>query len=257
MLERKKMRLLAFFLLPVLLLWPPAAVGQTAPAPLSPDQKQAMENLIGDYLKRNPEVIIEAIQIFQERKLAAEKTRARANLVALRGELERDPGSPVAGNPEGDVTVVEFFDYRCGFCKRVLPVVRQLLESDSKLRFVFKEFPILSLESRIAARAALAAWKIDKGTYFSFHVDLMGSRGVLSEHKIMALAQRAGLNPAKLKRQMASPEIEDSLKRNALLAEKLGITGTPGFIIGDQLVPGAIDLAQFRKLIARARRGRG
>ncbi len=250
----KKIRVLALIIAPLLMLVAPNAFGQTASsAPLGADQKQAMDKFIGDYLKRNPEVIIEAIQIYQERKQAVERARAKANLIAARDQLEKDPASPVAGNPKGDVTVVEFFDYRCGFCKRVLPVIRQLLESDTKLRYVFKEFPILSPQSRLAASAALAAWKIDKEAYFSFHVYLMSARGALSEKKIMAIAKRAGLDADKLKRAMAAPGIEDQLNRNAELALKLGITGTPGFIIGERVVPGAIDLAQFRKLIAEAR----
>jgi protein-disulfide isomerase len=159
----------------------------------------------------------------------------------------------VAGNPKGDVTVVEFFDYRCTFCKRVLPAVRRLLRDDPRIRYVFKEFPILTPQSRIAARAALAAWRVAPETYFGFHVDLMSARGALGEAVILRLAANAGLDTQRLKREMQSPEIEAVLRRNAEIAQRLGIQGTPAFIIGERLVPGAIDLAQLQSLVAEAR----
>ncbi len=251
------MKLSLFTLIPVafLLFGPLSTSAQMAPEPFSAEQKKAMESLIGDYLKRNPEVILESIQLFQIRQKVAEQERAKANLIALRDELVKDQQSPAIGNADGEVTVVEFFDYRCGFCKRVLPAVRELIRTDPKLRYVFKEFPILSPESRNAARAALAAWRLDKGAYFALHVSLMGAKGALSERRIMTLAEQAGLDAGKLKQEMAAPEIEAHLEQNAVLARKLGINGTPAFVIGNQLVPGAIDMAQFKKLIAEARKG--
>ncbi len=152
----------------------PAAAAEDA---LSPGQQRAVEEVVRDYLRRNPEVLLEAIEAMRAKRDAEQQATVRKNLVSLRGDLENDPTSPVGGNPRGDVTIVEFFDYQCPYCKRVFPAVQTLLKTDGNIRYVFKEFPILGPQSVVAARAALAAWKLDRDRYVPFHAALMQSTG--------------------------------------------------------------------------------
>ena len=237
------------------------AMSQTIPPPpnssspdLSPAQRLAIEKLIGEYLRENPDVVIDAVRAFQAREQAQQQQRGRATVASLKNELETDPTSPVVGNPDGNVTIVEFFDYRCHFCKRVFPSMRELLKKDKNVRYVMKEFPILSPESELAARAALVVWKYDKPKYFAFHSDMMATHGGLSESKIMRFAAKRGLNVERIRREMNSQEVSTIIKRNFDLARKLGIRGTPGFVVAGTLVPGAIDLRTLRRMIADARK---
>ena len=168
--------------------------------------------------------------------------------VALR--LLAHPMSPVSGNARGDVTLVEFFDYQCGYCKRSLGPVMDLLRSDAKLRVVWKELPVLGLVSRFAARASMAAAR--QGKYLVFHEAMMGAPGGLTEDAAMAIAGWVGLDVARLRRDMADSAIEAYLDETHRLAKALGITGTPVFVIGDTLVPGAVGGARLKELIAEA-----
>ncbi len=212
-----------------------------------------LEEAIHKYLLEHPDVVIEVLNILQTRRESAKVERTRTNIAAHREALVNDPSSPVAGNPEGDVTLVEFFDYQCTYCKRVIGSVMAVLEDDPGLRVVYKEFPILGPASVIAARAALASRKQDPGKYLAFHKALMASRGRLSESKVMAIAAEVGFDEARLKSDMALPEIQQTIDRNLALAEALGISGTPSFVIGDELVPGLISLDAMKKYIAKAR----
>ncbi len=164
-----------------------------------------------------------------------------------------DPGSPVAGNPNGGVTLIEFFDYHCAVCKSALRVVMTVIEEEPDVRLVFKEFPILGRESVVAARAALAANAQDPGKYVPFHIALMSSRGLLTEPRILRLARGVGLDPERLKTAMSKPEILQAIKRNWALADALRIRGTPAFVIGDKVIPGAVSLKTLKRYIARAR----
>ncbi|HEB79559.1 MAG TPA: DsbA family protein [Rhodospirillales bacterium] len=232
-----------------------AAPAWAANDALTVGQKQEVREVVRQYLRENPEVLVEAIQTLQTRQEAKERERAEDNLSSLRSELENDPSSPVGGNPNGDVTVVEFFDYRCGFCKSALPSIIELLESDDKIRYVFREYPALGVESVVAARAALAAWNIDREKYMSFHISLMESKGELSESKILGLAAKVGLNAKKLRAAMDAPGVEKAIKRNYELGNELGISGTPVFIIGDKLTRGLMSLEDMKKAVAKARKG--
>ncbi len=236
---------------------PGDAAAQSGPRPfpdgLTDQQKEEVRELIGEHLRNNPEIILEAIQILQQREQARQNERQRSNLAASRRELERDPTSPVGGNPKGDITIVEFFDYRCRFCKQVFPAIKELLRTDGNIRWVFKEFPILTKESRIAARAALAAWNQDRDKYMDFHAALMESQGGLSEREILRMAGNAGLDPAAIRAGLNDPEVEQALQRNSRLAERLGISGTPAFVIGDRVVPGAISLRTMRQMVKELR----
>jgi len=230
---------------------PAAAAGDG----LSQAQKRAVEGVVREYLRQNPDIVLEAIAAARAKRDAHVRAQVQKNVVSLRDELENDPASPVGGNPDGNVTIVEFFDYQCPYCKRVFPLVQKLLKADGKIRYVFKEFPILGPESEVAARATLAAWKLDKGKYVSFHTALMRTRGRLSEKRILKIAAEQGLDIKRLRTAMADPEIEKMLVRNFELAKALDINGTPGFVIGGRVVPGAIDLETMTALVSKARKG--
>jgi protein-disulfide isomerase len=237
-----------------------AADKQSSPTPapstqMTVQQKLAFEKIIRDYLLRNPEVIVEAMQILRGREKATTRLQREKTLAHMKKDIYEDPSSPIGGNSKGDVTIVEFFDYNCGYCKKVHPTVVNLLKSDGNIRYVFKEFPILGNSSVIAARIALAAWDLDKSKYSDFHTALMQSRGGLSESKILRLAKKTGYDEAKLKVAMTDPKIEASIRKNHAIAQALNITGTPAFIIGNQVIPGAISAESMKKIISEIRGG--
>jgi protein-disulfide isomerase len=219
---------------------------------VTPAQKSAFEQIIHDYILHHPEVVIEALQSAEDKMKAQGEERARAAVVERRQELLEDPTAPVAGNPKGDVTIVEFFDYRCPYCKQVEPALEALLKEDRQLRIVYKELPILGKDSVYATRAALAARKQAK--YDKFHAAMMAAKGQIDEKIILQVAASTGLDVERLKSDMNASEIDDVIKRNYDLAQALDIHGTPAFVIGGELVPGAIDIATMKQKIAAARK---
>jgi protein-disulfide isomerase len=231
-----------------------SAVSAAAPvvgAEYSAEQRQQIEAIVRDYLIRNPDVIIEAIEAAKEKLSSDAQAQREKTLAERRREIVADPNSPVVGNPQGDVTLVEFFDYRCPYCKQVAPAIEALLGEDKQLRVVYKEFPVLGPESVTAARAALAARK--QGKYEVLHQTLMGMKGQINETAIFSAAKSAGIDIERLKRDMAAPEIDAMLHANHQLAAALDIRGTPGFVIGDEVVPGAVSADALRQMIATAR----
>jgi len=220
---------------------------------LTGKQKQEIEKLVHQYILDNPEVIIQTIDRMQAREELAKKERAKQTLAASKDLLLNNPDDPIGGNPEGDVTVVEFFDYRCGYCKRVFPSVMKTIEDDKNVRYVFKEFPILGPESVFASKAALATWRLDKTKYHNFHSAMMTVRGNLTKEMVFKIAAKAGVNVVALAEEMESPEIEKTLRDTYELANSLNITGTPAFVIGNEVIPGAIDLGSLKRLISEAR----
>ena len=218
------------------------------PAKTSVD-KEAIEKILRDVLRTNPEIVVEAIEAYRAKQEAAKQQKAREALASRRKELDGGAMTPIGGNPKGTVTVVEFFDYQCGYCKRVFPSILALLQSDKRIRYVFKELPILGPVSMIASRAAVAAWKIDRTKYMPFHTALMASRGQLSEGKIMLLAKDSGIDPKQLQKQMKEPEVYQELQNNLNLAQSLNINGTPAFVIGNRIVPGAVPLEELKRII--------
>jgi len=220
---------------------------------LSASQKLEIEKLVHKYILEHPEVIIETIDRMQAREELAKKERAKHTLAASKDMLLNNPDDPIGGNPEGDVTVVEFFDYRCGYCKRVFPSVMKIINDDKNVRYVYKEFPILGPESVVASKAALAAWRLDKTKYHDFHSAMMGGKGSLTKEKVFKMAGDAGLNIVALASEMESPEVERTLRNNYELAKSLNINGTPAFVIGNELIPGAVDLGTLKRLITEAR----
>ncbi len=193
------------------------------------------------------------MQNYQLRQQLAEQQAAAAAVAAHGDELKKDASSPVAGNPKGNVTIVEFFDYRCAYCKKVFPTVRELLKTDKNVRYVFKEFPILGPDSVTASRAALAVWSLAPDQYLDFHSALMNTHGGLSEVQVLGIAKKIGLDPEKVHKAMADPKITKTIEKNIALAQSLNIQGTPAFIVGDQLLPGAVELDHLRELVSAER----
>lgn len=219
--------------------------------------EEAIRALVLETIRDNPEIVMEAIDILRARQEEEAAIAARNALETYRPVLEQDPSTPVFGNPDGDITIVEFFDYRCGYCKRVFSEVKSLLADDGNIRLVLKEFPILGPDSQLAATAALAVWNIAPEKYWDFHAQVMTSRGQITQAKLDIYAEELGLNAADLQTAMKDPGVTNSLQRNLELGQALGISGTPAFVIGDQIVPGAIDKAQFQELVAAVRADKG
>jgi protein-disulfide isomerase len=228
------------------------ALPSSAGEEIKPGQTKAVEKIIRDYLIRNPEIIVKALEAYTKKQEQAEIDATSRTLAERKTELRRDPGSPVGGDPGGDVVVIEFFDYRCSVCKRVHPIVAELMRTDKKIRRVYKEWPILGSESVFAARAALASRR--QGKYFVFHNALMEASRSLTPALVMTIAKKVGIDGKRLRRDMKSPEIDAILKRNFALADALKLRGTPSFVIGDELLRGARDLQTLRRIVDRQRK---
>ena len=212
---------------------------------------EAIRQIVRDYLLEQPELLIEVQQALQAKREAEAAALAEQAIQRHRDEIFWDPEAPVAGNPEGAIVLVEFFDYRCGYCRRVKPTLEALLAENDDLRLAFKEFPILGPESTLAARAALASRA--QGLYEPFHWALMGADGPFDLDHILGVARSVGLDAERLVRDMEDPAIDALIDRNAVLANVLAIRGTPAFVIGDRMIRGALPIAAFRTAIADAR----
>ena len=230
----------------------PGFRAQRADPAVATDMPQdEFERRVRDYLLTNPEVIIAAVQGLEARQREAEASEAQSMLESRADEVFRDPGSPVGGNRDGDVTLVEFFDYNCPYCRQVAPVMAEAEAADPELRIVYKEFPILGPGSTYAARAALAAHR--QGRYVAFHQALMTFEGAADENAVRSIATEVGLDIGKLETDMGDPAIQAMIDRNLQLAQALRINGTPGFVVGEEILRGATDLATLQSLIEQAR----
>lgn len=236
-----------------------SAQAQSGSQPLTPQQAEAVKKLVRETLRENPELILEAVEILREKQQAeaeAERKEAESHrkqaIVENRKQLLEDQAAPIAGNPKGDVTVVEFFDYNCPYCKQVLPTLQNAIKADPKLKVVFKEYPILTQTSLTAAKAALAAHQQKK--YMPFHEGLMKHKGPLEDADIFRIAKEVGLNVDRLKKDMESSAVSSALERNRKLGRALVIDGTPAFVIGDMVAPGAVDEDTLMQMIAEARK---
>jgi protein-disulfide isomerase len=254
----------------ILLVGTTLAIGQGAPA-RTPDaaaapapaaqkitvaeagQRKEIEAIIKDYLINNPEILME-MQNALEAKM--EKLQAERTAAVIKGnatEIFRPAFSPVVGNAKGDVPIVEFFDYNCGYCKRAFGDVAKMIEKEKQVRFILKELPILSKGSEEAARVALAAKM--QGKYWEFHQAMLMSSGQANEASALRVAEKVGVDMARLKKDMASTEVKKEIDDTRALAGKLGIQGTPHFMVGDKIIPGAPEdlLARMTKLVAEVR----
>lgn len=209
---------------------------------------------VRDYLMAHPDIIVQAVNQLEARQRANDETDAQKVLRGRADEIFRDTASPTSGNLSGDVTLVEFFDYNCPYCRRMAPVMTKAEEDDPQLRVVYKEFPILGPNSTFAAKAALAAHK--QGQYVAFHRALYQVRGTVDSNKVMDVAATLGLDVARLKTDMEDPTIKAAIDKNLALALALRINGTPGFVIGDQILRGATDLKTLQAWVRAAREHR-
>ena len=237
----------------------PALAQAVAAATPSSAQGPGLQQAIHDYIIAHPEVIIESLQRAKAKAEERQAVLIKSKIMAFGRDLVDDPNAPVLGNPKGDVTLVEFFDYRCPYCRQVEPWLQTLIKEDSGVRLVEKEFPILGPASVYAAHVALAAWK--QGKHTEFRRSLMAKEGNIDEGNIhedlvLQVAELVGLDLDRMKVDMKSPDVEVEIQGNMRIARSLGLTGTPAFIIGTDLVPGATDLATLREMVDDARHGR-
>ena len=214
-------------------------------------QRQEMESIIKDYLLSHPEILQEMSQILEQKQKQAEDEQRKDGLVKNADQIFRDKADFVAGNPDGKVTMVEFFDYNCGWCKKGFPEVMSLLDTDKDLKFVLKEFPIFGEDSEYAAKAAIASGK--QGKYWNLHMAMFSHEGKITKESVDEIAAGIGLNMNQLKKDMEDPALTEILERNRALAQSLAINGTPAFIIDDKLVPGYLPKAELATAINEIR----
>jgi protein-disulfide isomerase len=213
-----------------------------------------VKRLALEAILENPEIIMQAIQLLQQRENQAKAEAIGSVLENQRELLEQDPNAPVIGNPKGDVTVVEFFDYNCPYCKRAAPVVKNVIAGDSDVRVVYREWPILGEGSDFAARAALASR--NQGKYEEFHWALMALDGRATEASVLKVVRELGLDEDQLRADMEAPEVDAHIQVSMELARQLGFSGTPSFVIGDALAPGLIAEDEMTRLIEAVRDAR-
>src|SRR5512135_2949484 len=216
-------------------------------------QEKQIVDVLRNYLTKNPEILVEMTTELDKRQ-ASEQAEKQQKVISDNADaIFRSPLAFVAGNPDGNVSVVEFFDYNCGYCRRALPDVVKLVDNDNKVRLVLKELPIFGDDSEAAAKAALAAHK--QGKYFEMHQKLFTEPGKADKEKALRIANELGLDVAQLEKDMADPEIQKSLDQAKDLAQKLGLQGTPLYLIGDHMISGAPDdlYDQLNKNVAEIR----
>ncbi|MAY62501.1 MAG: disulfide bond formation protein DsbA [Rhizobiales bacterium] len=216
-------------------------------------QKEEMGAFVREYLLANPEILQEMQTALQTKQEAEAAEKAKAAIVANRDALTAAPEDIVLGNPEGDVTIVEFFDYNCGYCKHALQDMNAIIEGDDQVRFVLKEFPILGPDSLAAHRVAMSFRKLMPDKYGEFHRTLLGSEGRATEDSAMELAVKLGAEEAEVRTGMEDPAISDSIKQAYSLADQLGINGTPSYIVGDEAVFGALGADVLEEKVANLR----
>ncbi len=232
-----------------------AAVVETTPAAsnFSPDQVKQIQQIVHDYLISNPQVLVEASQALQKQNEQQEQQFAQTAIQQNVQTLFNDPASPVAGNVNGTVTLVEFFDYQCGHCKEMNSIVEKAVKDNANLRLVFKELPIFGDDSQFAAKAALASVK--QGKYLAYHNALLAADNPLNKDKVFAVAKSVGLNVVQLKKDMDSPAIQAQLRANFKLAQALRLIGTPTFVVGNKAlnqfryIPGATSAENLQGMI--------
>ena len=226
----------------------------TSGSAVDPAERAKIESVVRDYLLANPDIMLE-VQNALELKMEAQRTAQMAGALKAQAQhLYKATSSPSVGVADADVTVVEFFDYNCGFCRRAMPDIVKLTSADPKVKVVFKEFPIFGKDSEAAARVAIAAGK--QGKYWEVHKALFEHEGKLNEESALGVAESLGLDMTKLKADMASPETTKEIEDTQKLAESLGIQGTPHFFVGEQVIPGAPEdlLDQLQSKIADVRK---
>ena len=211
-------------------------------------ERQAFQDEVRSYLLENPQVLVEALTIYQEQNSDA------ALISANYDDLVGDDHSWVGGNPEGDITIVEFLDYRCGFCRRAFPEVEELVSTDGNIRIIVKELPVLGPQSELASRFAIATLQTEGAdAYKAIHDALMTFRGQISEQSLARLSDQNGFDTAAIRTAMESPEVEEVINENRTLAQALRVNGTPTFVIGGQMLRGFLPLEGMSQIVAEER----
>jgi protein-disulfide isomerase len=233
---------------------PPGASAQS----FTDGQRGDIESIVRNYLLAHPEVLEEAMTELSKRQAAAEAEKHEASVASNADTIFNSPRGVVLGNKDGDVTFVEFFDYNCGYCKRAMADMLDLMKNDPKLKVVLKEFPVLSEGSVEAAKVAVAVRMQDPGgkKYLDFHQKLLGGRGPADKARAMAAAKDAGLDTGKIEKDLTSPEVKATIEENFKLAEAMGMNGTPSYVIGKQVVVGAVGLDSLKEKVGIARCGK-
>jgi len=223
-----------------------------------PEQKTEIEKIIHDYLMAHPEVLPEAMAELEKRQNAEDAAKHLASIKDNAAAIFTSPHQVNLGNPQGDVTMVEFFDYNCAFCKRAMADMLDLLKSDPKLKIVLKEFPVLGEGSVQAAQVAVAVRMQDKTgkKYIDFHTKLLGGRGPADKAHALAAAKEAGFDVGRIEKDMQSDEIKQTIEENMKLAEGLGLNGTPSYILPSEVVIGAVGVTALRGRVNNARCGK-
>lgn len=238
-------------LLGAMLALPGAALAQG----FTPAQRAEIVEILRQALREDPSILRDALGVLDQAEQSGRAEQRRLAIAQQHDALFRDSGDPQRGNPRGDVTIVEFFDARCGYCKQLHPVMEALLARDRNIRVVMKDLPILGPNSVLAARALLAAQRQNR--YVPLYQELLGLRGEPTEPVIRQLAERVGLDWARLRREMEDPAIQRRIEGNIRLAQAIGVEGTPALVVagsaGPTFVPGAVDLPTLERLVAEAR----
>ncbi len=239
------------------------AAAFVAPAPasaqsFSEQQRTEIQKIVREYLLANPDVLEEVSAELNKRQAVAEAAKQASAVKKHSDALFNSPRGVVVGNREGDVNFVEFFDYNCGYCKRAMNDMMDLMKADPKVRVVLKEFPVLGQSSVEAAQVGVAVRMQDPSgkKYLDFHQKLLNSRGQIDKAKAVSAAKESGLDMARLEKDMASAEIKATLEENFKMAEDMGLNGTPSYVIGQQVVVGAVGLPSLQEKIAIARCGK-
>jgi protein-disulfide isomerase len=221
-------------------------------------QRGEIQKIIKDYLISHPEVLEEVSAELTKRQATAEAEKHQAAIASNANIIFNSPRGVTVGNKDGDVTFVEFFDYNCGYCKRAMTDMIDLMKADPKLKVVLKEFPVLGPGSVEAAQVAVAVRMQDPTgkKYLDFHQKLLGGRGQADKARAMAAAKEAGLDMAKLEKDLTSPEVRATIEENFKLAEAMGMNGTPSYVIGKQVVIGAVGADALKEKIGIARCGK-
>jgi protein-disulfide isomerase len=222
----------------------------------SSEQRQEVESIVKDYLVQHPEVMQDVMAELEKRQQAAEAEKHRTAVAEHNATIFNSPHQVVLGNPQGNVAMVEFFDYNCGFCKRALPDMLTLLKTDPDLKFVLKEFPVLGEGSVEAAHVAVAARMQDVTgkKYIEFHQKLLGGRGPADKARALAVAKEVGFDVARIEKDMNSDEVKKTIDEDMKLADALGVNGTPSYVVGNEVVVGAVGLDALKEKIAAERK---
>lgn len=223
-------------------------VATNAKADLNDTEKTEINKMIEAYINENPQVILDSLENYRQEQIDQVEKEASEKAAALISDIRQKTKSyPTVGDKNADLVVVEFFDYNCGYCKKAFESVQGVVENEKDTKVVFVEMPILGPTSLLASQWSLAADK--QGKYFEFHQALMNHRGEKTEEELAKLAEKAGLDVAKLKKDATSQEIQDEIQTNLKLADTLGITGTPGFIVETEIIRGYLPYEQMKSII--------